>query len=273
VSGPGTATFADPNAVDTTASFSAAGTYVLRLTASDSLLSASDDVTVTVNAGGQLTVTQKGAIHSPSDASAYSFASITASNNRLYVVFLSTSIGAGTAPAATGVSGAGLTFTEIGTPGGLLYSAGAGVRRMQAWRALVGSGATTGSIAISLDGTSTGMDAVLLEFGGVDTSGTNGSGAIVQNATNKATSATALTVTLAAFGSANNRPVAFFNHRVAEVTTEEPGYTELDDGFHSAPAAGAECEWHGSTADNTPSASWLTAADVGGFALEVKAGP
>ena len=62
------------------------------------------------------------------------------------------------------------------------------------------------------------MDAVLLEFDGMDTSGTNGSGAIVQSATNKVTSANALTVTLSAFGSSNNRPVAFFNHRVAEAT-------------------------------------------------------
>jgi hypothetical protein len=49
VSGPGTTTFASPNAVSTTATFSAAGTYVLRLTANDGALSASDDVTVTVS--------------------------------------------------------------------------------------------------------------------------------------------------------------------------------------------------------------------------------
>lgn len=48
VSGTGTTTFGDATAVDTTASFSAAGTYVLRLTASDGALSSSDDVTVTV---------------------------------------------------------------------------------------------------------------------------------------------------------------------------------------------------------------------------------
>jgi CARDB len=49
VSGPGTVTFGNPNAVDTTASFSAAGSYVLRLTANDSALSTSDDVNITVN--------------------------------------------------------------------------------------------------------------------------------------------------------------------------------------------------------------------------------
>jgi hypothetical protein len=49
VSGPGTVTFADASAVDTTATFSVAGTYVLQLQASDSLLSATDTVTITVN--------------------------------------------------------------------------------------------------------------------------------------------------------------------------------------------------------------------------------
>ncbi len=51
VSGPGTVTFTQPNLAATNASFSASGVYVLRLTASDSLASASDDVQVTVNGG------------------------------------------------------------------------------------------------------------------------------------------------------------------------------------------------------------------------------
>jgi len=49
VSGPGTVTFANANLASTTATFSAAGAYVLRLTASDSVLTTSDDVAVTVN--------------------------------------------------------------------------------------------------------------------------------------------------------------------------------------------------------------------------------
>ncbi|MDX2149519.1 MAG: right-handed parallel beta-helix repeat-containing protein [Bryobacteraceae bacterium] len=48
VSGPGTVTFANSAAASTTATFSAAGTYVLRLTANDGSLSASDDVSVSV---------------------------------------------------------------------------------------------------------------------------------------------------------------------------------------------------------------------------------
>ena len=48
VSGPGTVTFGNPNAVDTTASFSAAGTYVLRLTADDGALDASATVRLVI---------------------------------------------------------------------------------------------------------------------------------------------------------------------------------------------------------------------------------
>jgi RHS repeat-associated protein len=47
-SGPGAVSFSDREAPETTAQFSAPGVYVLRLTASDSELSASDDVTISV---------------------------------------------------------------------------------------------------------------------------------------------------------------------------------------------------------------------------------
>jgi Calx-beta domain/Domain of unknown function (DUF4214) len=49
VSGPGTVSFSNPSAVDTSAIFSQPGMYVLRLTANDGALSASDEVTITVN--------------------------------------------------------------------------------------------------------------------------------------------------------------------------------------------------------------------------------
>jgi CotH protein/lamin tail-like protein/chitobiase/beta-hexosaminidase-like protein/K319-like protein/Fn3 domain-containing protein len=52
-SGPGTVTFANASAANTTATFSSAGAYVLRLTANDGAVPVSDDVSVTVNGGGQ----------------------------------------------------------------------------------------------------------------------------------------------------------------------------------------------------------------------------
>jgi hypothetical protein len=49
VTGPGTVSFADASATDTTASFSQSGVYTLRLMADDGAASSSDDVVVTVN--------------------------------------------------------------------------------------------------------------------------------------------------------------------------------------------------------------------------------
>jgi N-acetylneuraminic acid mutarotase/fibronectin type 3 domain-containing protein len=48
VSGPAEVVFADPTALETTASFSAPGDYVLRLSADDGALTSSDEVTITV---------------------------------------------------------------------------------------------------------------------------------------------------------------------------------------------------------------------------------
>ena len=49
VTGPGTVSFADASATNTTASFSGSGVYTLRLTAYDGAASSSDDVVITVN--------------------------------------------------------------------------------------------------------------------------------------------------------------------------------------------------------------------------------
>ena len=64
VSGPGSVTFGSATSKASSASFSVAGTYVLRLTANDSALSGSADVTITVNpasAGNQPPVVNAGA--------------------------------------------------------------------------------------------------------------------------------------------------------------------------------------------------------------------
>lgn len=50
VSGPGTVTFGSATALSTTATFSARGIYVLRLSVSDSDLTSTDDITITVSA-------------------------------------------------------------------------------------------------------------------------------------------------------------------------------------------------------------------------------
>ena len=73
-SGPGTVTFADPTDPSTTATFDTAGSYVLRLTATDGDLSSNDTISVTVTAasgggggGGSGTVTVQAPVASNSD--------------------------------------------------------------------------------------------------------------------------------------------------------------------------------------------------------------
>ena len=56
-SGPGAVTFANASAIDTTASFSLAGAYVLRLTANDGELVSSDDIVINVNDATPVTQT------------------------------------------------------------------------------------------------------------------------------------------------------------------------------------------------------------------------
>ncbi len=60
VSGPGTVTFANAGAAATTATFSAAGLYVLRLTANDGALSTFDETEITVNEANQAPVVEAG---------------------------------------------------------------------------------------------------------------------------------------------------------------------------------------------------------------------
>jgi hypothetical protein len=116
------------------------------------------------------------------------------------------------------------------------------------------------------------MGAVIIEFTGTKTSGTNGSDAVANYASAEG-SATSLTVNMAAFADSNNRPVAWFSHRADEPTDHETGYTELHDTNNgTTPVMGYMAEWHATVAETTPSASWTT-GNNGGFALEIAAAP
>ncbi|HEX6401294.1 MAG TPA: hypothetical protein VF108_12615, partial [Actinomycetota bacterium] len=67
-SGPGTVTFTSPTTANTDASFSQAGTYVLRLTASDGELTSFDEVTIVEQAGGTPTILNRSIAAGSDDA-------------------------------------------------------------------------------------------------------------------------------------------------------------------------------------------------------------
>jgi hypothetical protein len=107
VSGPGSVTFGDTAAVDTSADFSAAGFYVLRLTATDGAASAFDDVGVSVaGAAGELGFQSRIAA-SNDDAEEHSNGAIDLTSSDLELV-----------ADAGGDQTVGMRFTDLGIPQG-----------------------------------------------------------------------------------------------------------------------------------------------------------
>jgi uncharacterized protein (DUF1800 family) len=76
VSGPGSVVFGNPSLPATTATFGSIGLYVLRLTATDSQLSASSDVTITVNPPGSISRFLQQSSFGPTDPLAAHVASV-----------------------------------------------------------------------------------------------------------------------------------------------------------------------------------------------------
>ena len=104
-SGPGTVTFANPNAASTNATFSTTGTYVLTLAADDGELAASDTITVTVS----------GIANLPPVVDAGPDQTITLPSN------VATLVGSAS---DDGVPGTGLTFlwTKVSGPGTVTFA-------------------------------------------------------------------------------------------------------------------------------------------------------
>jgi hypothetical protein len=134
----------------------------------------------------------------------------------------------------------------------------------------MGASPSTGAITISYGAeTETQCAWSVVEFDGVDTSGTNGSGAIVQSGTASATDSP-ISVTLAAFGSTDNAAFSCAVHFSNENTTEGSGFTELSDSAVAENARGFQAQWK--LNDNVPSCSWATTtADAQMVAVEIKA--
>ena len=85
VSGPGLVSFANANAIDTTANISLAGAYVLRLTVSDGEWTATDDVTITATGSSGLTTLDVRVAASSDDVEESSTGSMTLTGGTLHM--------------------------------------------------------------------------------------------------------------------------------------------------------------------------------------------
>ena len=156
-------------------------------------------------------------------------ASTTPASNKLQLLLVASRTGITANPNQPTATGNSLTWVAIAS---VIYdSTSSSRRRVTLFRAL-GASPTAGAITIDFNGQNqTDVVWILDEATGMDTSGTNGSGAIVQSATNvdEGGSATALTVTLAAFGSVDNGTYGGFGWDGDPTATAGTGFTEIDE--------------------------------------------
>ena len=137
---------------------------------------------------------------------------IPGTNQLLLLSILQTGVAGGTTPAApSAISGNGLTWVVVSTRTAGLFNEATGLitnYRLSVYRTL--GTPTAGVITITVDATTASTAWSLDQFSNVDTSGTSGSGAVIQAVTNGSGSSADPTV-LTTFANANNRPFAVFN--------------------------------------------------------------
>lgn len=147
--------------------------------------------------------------------------SFTPTANRLVIAGVFSADSDGAAPTPTG-SGNSLTWVQINT-----QTYFGGIARATLFRAL-GASPTAGAFTATYGDTQDlGRTVIICEVYNVDTGGTNGSAAVVQNDVNTG-DGTAMTAALAAFGSANNGVIAFWaGANLTSALSPAGGYTEV----------------------------------------------
>ena len=200
--------------------------------------------------------------------------SLTPSANKLYLAAV---VGVNTAGAAnastcatpTLTGGGGLTWVQVAT---VLYGTDTR-KRITLFRAMKPSGLTSGTLTADFGGSVPPRISIIVdEFDSVDTTGTDGSGAIVQSVTaqGSASNLTGGGATLAAFADAtNNLAYMAIGHDQSDSTTPEAGWTELAE--ISGSSHSQETEYKVGQ-DTSPSASWVQGSRYGAIAAEIKNG-
>lgn len=194
----------------------------------------------------------------------YATASISPTAGRLVLAAVAVTVGVSPTPALT-LSGCGLTWVQVD-------QTVAGARTVHLFRAMGGS-PTTGSLSIAGDGTTTMTSALwtVSEFAGVDTSGTNGSGAIVQSVNAKPANGTSVSVALPSAITSGNASFGAVAVSVAEAPAAGAGWTGLGSIAQTAPTTGLLGEWAAVGQQNV-AASWTTSASPFVVGVEIKAG-
>lgn len=206
---------------------------------------------------------------STTNATSYATASVSPGANRLVLAASAQTRNASSACVdndVESVTGNGLTWVLVNRQ---CFSDGVSpTQTVETWRSM-GASPSSGAITIATGSASQiNMAWAIVECDGVDTSGSNGSGAIVQSAINKVEPGTSLTATLGAFGNAGNATLGVFANATNQAITEGSGFTELTEQQVSEGLT-LQVEWK-ATNDTSVDASFAS-VDAGAVAIEIKA--
>jgi hypothetical protein len=173
------------------------------------------------------------------DGVTFQTASITPSPNKLLLLSILMAPGSATTVAAPTVTGCGLNWVQID-----INTGGASTRKSAMYRAM-GPAPTTGPLTITVASTATIGSIVwfVTEHGGVDTSGTDGSGAIAQEVQGAPTATLAPSVNLPNPPATGNQTFGIIGCATAQAQTPGTGYTQLDFQSAATPAIGAQIEY------------------------------
>jgi len=209
---------------------------------------------------------------STSGASSYATGSITATANQLVLLSCSTRTGISADPNTPTASGGGLTWVLVATD--VYDNDSSSRRRLTLFRAM-GPSPSAGAITIDYAGQAqTEQEWSINQCSGVDTSGANGAGAVVQSATNhildSGSAGTSLSVTLAAFASTANATFgAFANEDSSWTPVVGSGFTALTDA-NTAGINGHFTEWK-ATNDTGVDITFGSQTGIAGIAIEIRA--
>lgn len=211
-----------------------------------------------------VTATQLTANASNTNATSYATASVSPAADTLILI----SVYSRKTADATGatITGNGLTWVSV-----VAHEDSGNSIRHEIFRSM-GSSPSSGAITIDFGAKTQELCAWnVTQFNNVDTSGTNGSGAVGNSAGNIIESAgnTGLTITLAAFGSVNN--ATYGSTRAGNTIVEGSGFTELAEVSSATDVPYFQAEWKNSN-DTSVDWTWASSDSFGlGVACEIVA--
>jgi hypothetical protein len=215
-----------------------------------------------------ITQTLLTAANDPANKKVYTTASISPAPNSLITIAVLSQRGGGATGSPTVTGGGMAAWTEVATV--TFSTIAVPQKRLTIYRALSASPGS-GPITIAFPAIVANAQWIVSQWSGVDLTGVNGAGAIVQTGSARANTGNSLTVTLAPFADPNNVAYGVFAIRKNVLgITPGAGFTEISEQpSGELPPSDLQAEW--ATNDNTINASWVN-VHSGALGVEIRAG-